>query len=645
MLVILLLALLFVWTTLSWSWLSRIPGEAPGWREAFLPAVVILGAFIAITSEALSLFNAIQHLALVFVWLALLVISLILMRRQGGLAQQRVIEYRESFHLSRKSKPDQLMLLVLFLFTSLLFIVARLAPPNTNDSLSYHMSRVMHWIQAQSLDHYPTVIDRQLWMPPWAEMTITQLYLFTGDDGLSNLVQWFSMVACLVVVSMFAKRLDASTTGQLFAALFCVTIPMGILQATSSQTDYATALWLVALAYYALLAHQRGLIMLEWLLVSLVVALGVMTKGTFYIFASPFLVWLLLSTVRRTGVFSAIKYALLGLLIVAFLNSGVWLRNYHTYGFPLGPSDSIGYLSNEAITPAILLSNLLRNSTLHLGTAYGVVNGPHTDLVEKFHQVIGIDLNDPRTTLDEYRIKRYLHEDRAGNPLHFLLIPLTALALLKTGSGLKEHRQVWVFALAVVSTFVLFSAVYKWQSTGSRLLLPFFVSWAPLAGLAMGKLKYKRITYLVGLVLVIAGIQPLLSNPSRALLPFSPEFASLPGSTRSELLFANSPEVMPAYLALASDIANSGCTQVGIKFRSSDVEYPLWYLLVSKGLGPQIEHIDVPAPSGKYLEQSFQPCAIVCTVCDQDSLHDLPLKAVYQGTFFLYLSAATTYVN
>lgn len=641
MLVILPLALFVIWTILFWCWLTQVPGETPGWREAFLPASIVLGVIIAVSSEALSLFNAIQPLAVVFVWLATLVVSLILMRHHGGLAQQRVKAYRETFHLRGMSKPDQLMLLVLSLFSSLLFVVARLAPPNTNDSLSYHMSRVMHWMQAQSLDHFPTAIDRQLWMPPWAEMTITQLYLFKGDDGFSNLVQWFSMVACLVVVSLIAKRLGASTTGQLFAALFCVTIPMGLLQATSTQTDYVTALWLVALAYYALLAHQRGLIMLEWLLVSLVVGLGVMTKGTFYIFALPFLVWLLVSTLRRTGVLPAIKYALLGLLIVAFLNAGVWSRNYQTYGFPLGPSDSIGYLSNEAITPATLLSNLLRNSTLHLGTAYGVVNGPMTAVVSKFHQLIGLDLDDPRITLDEYRIKRYLHEDRAGNPLHFLLIPLTGLALLKTRTGFKGHHQVWVFALAVCSTFLLFSAVYKWQSTGSRLLLPFFVSWAPLAGLAMGKPKYKRPAYLVGLVLVIAGIQPLLSNPSRALIPFSPEFANLHGSSRSELLFANSPEVMPAYLALASDIANSDCAQVGIKLRSSDVEYPLWYLLVSEGLDPQIKHIDVPSPSGKYLDESFQPCAIVCTTCDRDSLHGLPLKAVYQGTYFLYLSAAT----
>ena len=640
MLVILPLAVFFIWIILFGSWLSRPPEGVPGWREAYLVAAIFLGGFVAITSEGLSLFTAINRSGLVTVWLAGLLVSLALLWFYKADLRVAIERCREASQLKGWARADRVLLLGLILFIGILFLVARISPPNTNDSLSYHMSRVMHWMQAQSLDHYPTVIDRQLWMPPWSELAVMQLFLFKGDDVLSNLVQWFSMAGSLVGVSMIAKRLGASTTGQLFAALFCVTIPMGILQATSTQTDYATALWLVALAYYALQAHQRGLIMLEWLLVGMVVALGVMTKGTFYIFALPFLAWLLVSTLRRTGVLPTIKYSLLGLLIVAFLNAGVWLRNFQAYGFPLGPPDSIGYLSNEVLSPVVLMSNLVRNSTLNLGTPYGVVNGPHTDLVEKFHQVIGIDLNDPRTTLDEYRIKRYLHEDRAGNPFHFLLIPITAIALLKTGRGVKECHQVCVFALAVMLIFVIFSAVYKWQSTGSRLLLPFFVSWAPLAGLALGESKYKRPAYLVGLVLVIAGIQPLLSNPSRALLPFSPEFANLPGSSRTELLFANSPEVMPAYLALASDIADSGCTQVGIKLRSSDVEYPLWFLLTTEGLDPRIEHIDAPLPSGRYLDQDFQPCAIVCTTCDRDSLHGLPLKAVYQGTYFLYLSSA-----
>ena len=45
-------------------------------------------------------------------------------------------------------------------------VTAIVAPPNTYDSMTYHLPRVMHWIQHQSVGHYPTHIPRQLHFPP-----------------------------------------------------------------------------------------------------------------------------------------------------------------------------------------------------------------------------------------------------------------------------------------------------------------------------------------------------------------------------------------------------------------------------------------------------------------------------------------------
>jgi hypothetical protein len=122
-----------------------------------------------------------------------------------------------------------------------------------------------------------------------------------------------------------------------------------------------------------------------------------------------------------------------------------------------------------------------------------------------------------------------------------------------------------------------------------------------------------------GLAAHVAGLREPLSTP------------------RDQLLFANSPEVMPAYHSLTFDIRESGCMDVGLKIDSSDIEYPFWFLLDAPHSGVRIDHLDVPGGSARYLLQDIRPCAIVCSyACDQ-SQHELPLATVYQGKYFLYM--------
>src|SRR5262249_2538151 len=110
--------------------------------------------------------------------------------------------------------------------------IALVAPPNTWDSLTYHMSRVMHWAQNRSVSHYPTHIQRQLHHTPWAEFAILHLQLLSGNDRFANTVQWFAMLGSVTGVSLIAKQVGADARGQIFSAVIAATIPMGILQAS-----------------------------------------------------------------------------------------------------------------------------------------------------------------------------------------------------------------------------------------------------------------------------------------------------------------------------------------------------------------------------------------------------------------------------
>jgi hypothetical protein len=635
--VILIVAFLAIFLIIFTSSLPEDNLQAD-WRHAFLITLIIGAGLVVISSEGLSLFKAITQANLAIFW-ALIMVILVLFGWRGGHFSRSISLLKKQFTGLSWRSIDSLFLLVCGCYVFILFIVAWFAPPNTNDSLAYHMSRVMNWIQDQSLEHYPATNDRQLYMPIGAELVILQLHLLAGSDRLSNLVQWFSMVGSLAGVSLIAKRLGAGRSGQILAVVFCVSIPMGMLQASSTQTDYFTAFWLVCLGYFSILAAQRGLKPIEWLWISLAFAMGILTKGTFIAFALPFLAWLLVVTVQKSGWLKTIKYAWVGILLTLILNMGSWSRNIQTFDFPLGPREGVGAHTNEIFGVGVLISNFMRNSTLHLGTPYGVINGPLQDLVEKVDRLIGQDPNDPRTSMNPYRVKRSQNEDYAGNPIHFLLMPasliLIAGRIRKHKSGDTLRLTIW-YAILIIADFLVFSALYKWQIWGSRLQLPIFVAWAPVIGVALDGDKFYITRNIVTLVLLLSSLGSLLSNPSRPVIP-DKDGHSIFRTARENQLFANFPEVEKGFLSIIAAVKETDCRNVGLVIDSHDPDYPFWALLSPDGKQFRIENIEPSQTLRQYLREDFHPCAIICTICSDESFYNFSLASTHYGGYSLYL--------
>lgn len=494
-------------------------------------------------------------------------------------------------------------------------------------------------------------------MPPFAEMAVLHLYVLAASDRLANLVQWASLLVSLVAVSLIAARLDVGRSGQAFAVLFAATLPMGILQAASTQNDYVTGLWVLCLAYYAVKAHLIGLRGHEWVLAAIATGLGMLTKATFYGYALPFVIWLGIATVRRRRWLAAGCFTIVGMVLVALLNAGAWSRNLRAYQSPLGPSQAIAAHGNQAWGWKVIVSNAVRGLTLHLATPWGDANGLIRQAVVTLHQWIGLDVNDPRTTMGEYRVKRSFHEDYAGNPFHALLVPVSLLVLVwpmrrqpggeaatSEAGPVQSGRMMSAAVIASAATYFL---LYKWQATGSRLQLGLFLLWAPVVGDAFarirGVLPWSRLAgglqLAAVLVLTGASLRPLLMNPSRPLLPRSSDGISLWNTPRAELLFINAPEFMAGYQAVIDVALHSGCQAIGLKIDSSHPEYPFWALLAPPGSGVRLEHVDVPTPRGG-APPAGELCAIVCSFCSETELGGMELWFNIGGHYSLYRAAS-----
>ncbi|NEP13120.1 MAG: hypothetical protein F6K14_23525 [Symploca sp. SIO2C1] len=573
-------------------------------------------------------------------------------------------------------------------------LIAIIAAPNTLDSMTYHLSRVVHWSQNHSVAHYPTHIGRQLYQNPWAEFTILHLQILSGSDRLANLVQWSSMVGSIVGISLIAKQLGADLRGQILAAVVAVTIPMGILQGSSTQNDYVVSFWVICLAYYVLLTVQVGAKHLgdnssvkpkvynpnaspssglkidpNILAVSASMGLAILTKATAYIYTFPLFIWFFFSLLKRLR-WQIWKPIGTVAVMVLLLNCGHYLRNLDVYGAPIASDPGEPKYTNDIFTASALISNILRNFGLHLGTPVGLINATFNKIIHLLHLLLNVDVNDPRTTymdLGKFGIPGgwstigiKATENNTSNTIHFLLI-IFSIILCLSWRPLRKKRYLLSYLTVVSSIFVLFCFLLKWQWWHSRLHLPIFLLFSALVGVVLSQITQHQLVeegrrqeaegrrkeslygklvnpfssfgyfHRAALVnslaamLILASLPWLFSGRERPLIGDNNIFKT----TRIEQYFnsqasKNKATVRNTYLQGIDFLQSSKCSKIGLLLGHGDLEYPLWVVLQeSKESKFEIQHVKVENPSAVKSKiepySSFVPCAIFSSKLGKDA--------------------------
>jgi 4-amino-4-deoxy-L-arabinose transferase-like glycosyltransferase len=563
------------------------------YRIGFLAAALCWGAMLTLFTEVLSAFSGITVLSLSLAWGGTLAIA------SGYFIARKL--YRNLPEVSVKPGPAAWLGIAAIMI--LTFVTGIIAPPNTWDSMTYHMGRVVHWIQNQSVRHYPTNIPRQLYFPPWAEFAIMHLQVLgRGSDRFANLVQWFAMCGSLVGVSLIARQLGGSRLQQLLAAVIAATIPMGILQSSSTQNDYVVAFWLVAFVFFGM----RNLA--QWRIANLVAAgtalgLAILTKGTAYVYAFPFVLWFLAASLRP------LHRLLSGMIVVASivlaLNIGHYVRNTALWGSPLAADFDQTQTSRRDL-PA-LMSNLSRNMVSNTwSTSLGCNLWQH-GLVARLHDILGIELSDSATSLRaEFTPGTLsLHEDLAGNGLHTVLILIT-LPFVPVIWHRNRPSPLIPYCLTILGVIVLFSMLVKWQPWITRLQLPGFVLCSALVACAVPIDRHPIFGNGLMVLMLAAATPWLLYNQSRPLLGDWTIFQA----DRQAMYFVNNPELLDYYDQAANLVAaRTACRDIGLHGDLDAYEYPLWALIRSRRLPmPRLEHINVENDSGKIPRPDFTPC-------------------------------------
>ena len=597
------------------------------WRSAILSSAVVWGVFLTVITEVLSIFRWLTFEWLLGMW-ALSSIGLWFLYRHSVKKQKQVRPQRYSIeHQSILGQPTlQFLLLGLISIVAIIGLIALVAPPNTMDSMYYHMPRVMHWMQNHSVAHYPTHFTAQLFLSPWAEFAILHLQILSGGDHYANLIQWFSMIGSVVGSSLIAKQLGASLYGQTFAAVYCATIPMGILEASGTQNDYVVAFWLVCLAYYVLLTVQDEIGETHFLNIGLSLGLAILTKPTAYLYAFPFLVWLFGSRAKylRLQLWKPISQVAIAALS---LNIFHYLRNFTLFHTPLGsPPAEITY-NNHVFGFSFFLSNAIRNLALHFSTPIPSINRFLIKGLSLIHSAFGLDISDPRISSSEFQLNSLInHEDLAGNPLHLLLIlaSIVFFGLTWREKRLCSHPLLLKYLLSIVAGFFLFCLILAWTPFNTRLHLSLFVLSSGFLGAFFSIFLRPKLVSTIVSILILASLPFVFFNETRPMIANSKlitlrKVENIFNVDRTAQYFITRPKLKDPFMESASFIKSQECSNIGLSLRRDSFEYPLWMILQEdKKNNYQFLHIDVKNISAEEYRLSPYKDFDVCLIFDND---------------------------
>jgi|WetSurSiteA1Bulk_404760.scaffolds.fasta_scaffold16860_2 hypothetical protein len=592
------------------------------WRMSVLQSAALLGGYMVLFSELLSLFHALTAFWVAVFWGVAFVFSMILGWRSGWIL--------EEFHSLKTgwTKPgwfDILAGTIVMIILTLLFIVAVKSPINNNDSLQYHMSRVMHWVQNHSLQHYATSFVPQLIHPLWAELAILNIRLLSGTDQFVNLLQWFSLAGGLVAISAVTKILDRNKAWLWGSIAFALSLPAGILEATSTQNDLVVAFWTICLLFFIFRGSKTELHGLDFFMIGSVLGLGMLTKGTFFPYAAAPMVYFITRLFRTGNLKKTFKAILLVSVIAILLNLGNWSRNIITFGTPLGSKAFVSKFASNTYGPIQIMAGLSRNITQNFAT-------PNESLNNQINLTLQSIFGNYDPASASFQLEwGWNHEDIAGNPLHILLIFASTILLLILRKKINQPI-IWAYMLVVLFMFFLLAVVVNYDPYGIRYQLPLYMAWAPLIGASLGILERKYLNYIIILLLLLSAFPWVLFNRTRPLIAMrdSSDPYTIPcyaGCTVGSILIEPPEKTMfavwgslgDAYVDAMQLVKSTGCQDIGLKLDSHDLEYAYWWLLGAPQNGMRLESIVTYPELERYLDPDFKPCVIICSTCGEQS--------------------------
>jgi len=597
---------------------------------ALAPALACFVALESVLLNGLSIFCAVNHFWLLAVHLVLLGIwccHAVFHGRLWALIQRYGLLFRR---LSRTRSVQ-----ILFPLLILLTMAAVLYPPNTYDVLTYHMARVVHWMQNESVAYYPTAIDRQNVMGPGAEYVLLLFQVLSFSDQLANLLQ-LSAFIILVISTLHLLRLFKIKGGLAgWIMILTVTAPIAIMEASGAKNDLVAAVMAIAIILSCirfLVGHTDKICLGEYGLAGICLASAFLVKPTALLVALPVLLIGFCLQLPRMLTIIGFKRNVVGILLltvaVIIIAGPDILRKQN------------GAVSRHEVYPLFseYTVDRLWNPVRHFAH-----NTPFPERTAAIARNLGYYGN--LITKDIFNP----HEDMVGNPFQASAFVVTAGMSLLVWLALfhkLSHLYLLLLSFSPEVSWFVFGMVIKDQAWITRLQLPLFYL-LPFSFIYLncivGEKKYFALLLKIGVCFAALFSLAYAMLVATHVLPRPLILAHFWGESpsRTSAYYANAPSLKADHDIFFQNMEEGGCKRIGLVFGPDSVDYPLTWRAMQSGI--QVRYLREQVREGNRFVWRFReedadwPCVIYASYGVPEHVPDRGRQYLSTGDYHTYL--------
>jgi hypothetical protein len=323
----------------------------------------------------------------------------------------------------------------------------------------------------------------------------------SGSDYFTSFFQFLSFIGCAITSSLIVKEFGAKKTVQLISAIICITVPQAILQSNAAMYDLQSAFFASIAILYILRIIKNTEINFLWntIIVSMAFSFTSYTKYSAVFFILFFLIWLV-GALIKTHFNKLVKFSAIIIVIFLGIHFSFFKENHSSLGGFISPGkeyNKVDQLINENPDFLSITSSIVKNSAINLITPFSYINEKLYNSVLLLHEVTGVDINDPATNFNKFyeKYSSAVSESTSGN-LNITILFIVAVFILLWNKIKKRPTMplVSAYLISLITGFILFCCIFKFQAWNARLQLPFFILLsAPISMIIVSEFQRRKI--------------------------------------------------------------------------------------------------------------------------------------------------------